>query len=199
MTISGVRADTIPITYISCASPLRGFDDVRDSTTHRPSPYNKPVLTINQSDTVIWKNCVYPGEGQTSVTIVSKEGLFKDAYLRLPDDPFPYKFNQPGNYTFYIKERQMARLTVVVNSVDGYSTSTVITTVPTPVKTPVPTISPNKTTINATINSTGNSTGYSIQFPDIKLPIRISITTIASIIVAILSIIIIYKTGKNKR
>lgn len=208
MTISGVRADTIPITYISCADPLGGFDDVDDSTTHRPPPYKKPVLTINQSDTVIWKNCVGQGPELTSFTIVSKEGLFKDAYLRLPNDLFSYTFNQPGNYTFYIKERQAARQIVAVNIVDGYSIPTVIPTtvttiVPTPIKTPVSTntISPNKTNITPVplINSTGNSTGYSIQFPDIKLPIRISMTTIASIIVVIISIIITYKTGKNKR
>lgn len=199
-------------TYISYVDDILGFYKIRDVTTPRNNfTYEKRVLIINQGDTVIWENDAQ----KTSFTIVSEQNLWDDkvGYLRV-GSKLNYKFDKPGKYTLYIKEYSSRRQTVVVNSVDGYSIPTVIpttivTTVPTPVKTPISTTSPNKTIItpvptmtsiaNIPINSTGNGTGYSIQFPDIKLPIRISITTIASIIVAILSIIITYKTGKNKR
>lgn len=201
-------------TYISYVDDILGFYKIRDVTTPTNNfTYEKRVLTINQGDTIIWENDAQ----KTSFTIVSEQNLWDDkvGYLRV-GSKLNYKFDKPGKYTVYVKEYSSIRQTVVINSVDGYSiptviSTTIVTTVPTPVKTPVSvnTISSNKTNItpvptmtsivNIPINSTENSTGYSIQFPDIKLPIRISITTIASIIVAILSIIITYKTGKNKR
>lgn len=198
-----VNADT----YISYVDDELGFYKVRDVTIPtRNFTYEKRVLTINQGDTVIWENDAQ----KTSFTVVSEQNLWDDkvGYLRV-GSKLNYKFDKTGKYTFYIKEYSSRRQTVIVNYVDSYSAptvipTTVVTTVPTPVKTSIPantimTPVPKVTsTIHVPINSTWINTGY-IQFPNVKLPIRISTTTIASIIVVIISIITTYKIGKNKR
>lgn len=189
-------------TYITYVDDVLGFYKVRDITTPTSKfVYENRVLTIDQGDTIIWEN----DATKTSFSIVSEQNLWDDkvGYLRV-GSKLNYKFDKPGKYTFYVKDHKSIRQTVIVNMIDDYSTPT--TNVPTPVNTPVPTMSYDVTptptmtsTILVPIKSAENDTEYPIQFSGIKLPIKMSLTTVVSIVVALLSIIIMYKVGRNKR
>lgn len=155
LTTTVDAGNTTSITYVSSVDPDLGFYKVTDNTAHKPAPYKNRVLTINQGDTVIWKN---DADKPVSVTIVSEQELFSDISLKLIGDVFSYVFDQPGEYTFYIKEREAVRQTIVVNATDDYPAPT--TQIPTEI-TVIPTettVIPTTTVITTSIiDSTPNS------------------------------------------
>jgi plastocyanin len=172
--------------------------------------YANHVLTINQGDTIIWQN----DAEKTTFTILSDQNLWNSqiGYLRV-GSKFNYKFDTTGIYTMYIKEYPSIRQTIIVNAIGSHPTPTVTVTgestvtstvVPTnsptnPISTTIipTTITPIPTNVSTTITpiptNVSTSTNSSIQTSNIK------ITTIASIVVAVLSIIISYRVGRNKK
>ena len=190
-------------TYITYVDDLLGFYKVRDVTMPTNKfEYENRILTINQGDTVIWEN----DADKVSFSIVSEQNLWDDkiGYLRV-GSKLNYKFDKPGKYKFYVKEHKSVQQTIIVNTVGDYSTP--VPTI-TPVNTPVPTISyddiiitpaPTMTSTIVPKKSAKNDMEYHVQFSDTELPIKISLTTVISTVVALLSIIIMYKVGRNKR
>lgn len=174
LTIADAGANTVPITYLSYVDNVYGFYRVIDITTHKSSPYDNRTLIINRGDTVTWMN----DADNAILTIISEQQLFTNKRLDIRQRS-SYTFDQIGTYTFYIKEYlNRQHLTVIVNAIEE-GTYTPITTTPMPA-TPIPTILVPTTHITTT------------PIPD-PGP---SMTQILSIIVAILSISVIYKIGK---
>lgn len=192
LIIADAENDTIPTTYITYVDSILGFYKVRDVTTpiHKFS-YENRTLNINVGDTIIWEN----DAEKTTFIIVSGQGLWNDkvGYLRV-GSKINYKFDTPGKYVFYIKEYSSRGQTVIVNgqtviptvTSTEVSTPTVTSTeviVPTPTVTSTEVIVPNNTQIPNTMSS----------------PIKLSPVAIASIIIAISSMIITFAIGRNKR
>jgi hypothetical protein len=143
---------TVHVTYVSFVDPVLGFYRVLDETTHQPSNYVDHILTINQGDTVIWKNDA--DTPNTAIAIVSEQDLFPDAILDTNTAVFPYVFDEGGKYTFHVGEHTTSTQTIMVRSVD--------TPVPTE-NTPAPTQNvplafvnsdPSDNTINNSVNDT---------------------------------------------
>jgi hypothetical protein len=107
----------VHITYMSYVDPASGFYRVLDETTHQPSQYVDRILTINQGDTVIWKNDA--DTPNTAVTIVSEQHLFPDAVLNTNTAVFPYVFDQEGKYTFHVGEHTPSVQTIMVRTVNA--------------------------------------------------------------------------------
>lgn len=154
--------NTTRVTYVSNVDPDLGFYKVTDNTAHKSAPYTNRTLIINQEDTVIWKN---DADQPKPVTIINEQGLLKDIFLKLVGDVSSYTFGQPGKYTFYIKERQTARQTIIVNAVESYSTPTVTNT-ETPISTPI------------TVDTTSNTTTLTIIPTMITTPVMTSNLTL---------------------
>lgn len=187
LTIANAGTDLTPTTYISYIDDVLGFYKVRNlEQPPRQFTYNSHTLNINQGDIIIWQN----DAEKTTFTILSEQNLWDSnvGYLRV-GSKMNYKFDNPGKYIIYMKEHTSIRQTIIVNAIGEVPDETVI---PTPVSTtyvttPIPTVvrptyipTPTVTDFNPTIN------------------FNISNTGIASIIVALLSIFITYRTGKNK-
>ena len=200
--ITSAGTDIGPTTYLSLVHDGFGFYKIRsiEMPPHQFT-YENRVLNINQGDTVIWEN-----DADTStLTVVSDQKLWDNKVGQIKvGNKINYKFDNPGTYTFYIKEASSKRQTIVVGNVNSVTTPSVtIAAYPTPspaityeiVPTVIPTIIPTPTV--TTVSHRSNLTQTPVQTyttPDIELPIKITPTTIASIIVAILSIYITYKT-----
>lgn len=130
-------ADSVHITYVSFVDPVLGFYKVLDETTHQPSNYVAHILTINQGDTIIWKNDA--DTPNTAIAIVSEQSLFPDAILNTNTAVFPYVFDQAGKYTFHVGEHTTSILIVMVRA----------TNAPVPTEnTPVPTANVPLTFLN---------------------------------------------------
>lgn len=112
MLAQGVLAENNTVYKISIDQDY-GFYRVIDMSYKENVQYDNNTLTINQGDEVIWFNDATPDE---PLTIVSEQGLWdnKSAYLRWNYQKFNYTFNDPGNYTFYIKEYPRERQNIVV-------------------------------------------------------------------------------------
>jgi plastocyanin len=177
------ETDIIPTTYISYVDDNLGFYKVRNlDIPPRTFEYNDHTLNIYQGDTIIWQN----DAERTTFTILSDQNLWDSnvGYLRV-ESKMNYKFDIPGKYSFYMKEHKSIRQTIIVNAVNENPTKTTIPTIiPTAVNTPshIPTV---------TITSSPMVTIDSINS-------NMSGTKIVSIIVALLSLFIIYRVGKNK-
>lgn len=105
--------NAIAITYRSHIDTVYGFYRVIDETTHKPSPYENRILTINIEDKVIW----YNEDTGTGITIVNKQRLWNDIYLR-KGQQFNYTFNNPGTYDIYIKEYPQIKQKIIVNDIN---------------------------------------------------------------------------------
>ncbi len=223
--VTGQTDSTNVTTYISFVDDVLGFYKVRDVTdaSHK-FEYKDHTLNINQGDTVIWQN----DAEKASFTVLSEQNLWDNTvgYLRV-GSKLNYKFDKPGKYNIYIKEYTSRRQTVIVNSVgEQLPTPTITTPVITPIQitpvitptqitpvitpirtTPVPTATINKTTPiqrNSTNGTIGKVDPIEIKFPefnmpDINLPIKKSATMMASIVVVLMSLVITYLVGRNKR
>ncbi len=194
--------NTSPTIYLTFVTDGLGFYKVRNlEMPPRFFTYNERVLNINQGDTIIWEN-----DADTStLTIVSDQNLWNNKVGQIKvGNRINYKFNDPGTYTFSIKEVPSKRQTIVVNFIDNGETiptgtyspiPTAIETysVPTVTYSPIPTHTPSPTMTYSPIST---RTPSQTQAP-IKLPIKITPTTIASMIVVIVSIYIAYMSGKR--
>lgn len=198
-------------TYISYVDDVLGFYKVRNlDIPPRKFEYNNHILNIKQGDTIIWQN----DAERTTFTILNDQNLWDNSvgYLRV-GSKVNYRFDNPGKYTFYMKEHTSIRQTVIVDPLYTVTKKDVpvMTPVITPtIATPISTIISPKETVSTNITPFRSSDIYKVtsvhdmsKIPDtkifdIKIPIKISPTTIAGIIVVILSIFITYKAGKNK-
>ena len=206
---------TVPTTYRSFVTDGLGFYKIRNvEVPPVPFTYEDRILNINQGDTILWIN----DADAATITIVSDQNLWNDKVGQIKvGATINYKFDEPGTYTFHVKGTSM-RQTIIVGDM-GYTTSTSTST---PSPTPSPEIVPSHTPIEETPSPTytnnkpfptptdnsptsidiplsyQNNTNTSLQsMIPIDIPIKITITTIASMIVAMFSIYITYKTGKK--
>lgn len=193
--ITGAEINTtniIPTTYIIYVDDGLGFYKARNiDTPPIKFEYKDHTLNINQGDTIIWQN----DAEKTTFTILSDQNLWNSqiGYLRV-GSKFNYKFDVPGKYTLYIKEYSSRRQTIIVNAVESYPAPTItITGESTGTSTFVPT---NSSATNSSMNRTSIPTNNT-DSPENKSNIKI--TTIASIVVAMMSIIITYIVGRNKK
>lgn len=195
-------------TYTVYVDDGLGFYKVRNLDTPPVKfEYANHILTVNQGDTIIWQN----DAEKTTFTILNDQNLWNSqiGYLRV-GSKFNYKFDVPGIYTLYIKEYPSRKQTIIVNTIGNSPTPTITATrEPTVTPTVVPTnspvspvsttIIPKDTTITpiptnvSNVSNVPTDTNSSMQTSNIK------ITTIASIVVALLSIIISYRVGRNKK
>lgn len=186
-------AGTTSTTYISYVDDNLGFYKVRnlDQPPHQFT-YIDHILNIDDGDTVIWQN----DADKTTFTIISNQNLWDNnvGYLRV-GSKMNYKFDKPGKYTLYVKEYPSIRQTIIVGTTDGVPETDIVIATPTVVitNTPSPTtyiITPVPTYVPTYIPGatyTLKTTASTINF-----------TTIASIIVSILSIFIIFRVRRNK-
>ncbi len=200
MTIT--NANNISTTYLSYVDDGLGFYKIRNlDTPPRQFEYNDHTLNINQGDTVIWQN----DAEKTTFTIVSDQNLWSSTVgsLRV-GSKINYKFDKPGKYVIYIKEYTSRRQTIIVNATGGVET---VAETPIPIATPVPMTDIATPTaiptppIKVHIPDTPKGDITPKQTPMLNLPtinLNISRTMVASIIVAILSIFITFRVGRNK-
>lgn len=211
MTIVNAN-NTVHTTYISYVDDGLGFYKIRNlDVPPREFIYDNRILNINQGDVIIWQN----DAEKTTFTIMSNQNLWDSnvGYLRV-GSKINYKFDKPGKYTFYIKEYSSMQQTIIVNAIDGASTdtpATIHTAIPTAIPTVVSTAIPGEYRGNSTVEITPFKP-VTINTPDIKspnihntdtlnidVPIKLSPTSIVSIMVVILSVFITYRAGKNKK
>ncbi len=211
MIVDGIIEDnSSPTTYVSFVNDGLGFYKVRNvEMPPRPFTYEDRVLKINQGDTVMWEN----DADMATITIVSEQNLWNSKIGQIKvGSRINYKFDDPGTYTFHMNDKKQ---TIIVRET-GYfvdnnltETSTPVKTLPpieiTPVKTLPPVeitpVQPIETTPVKTLQPIETSTPSNNVFIQntipIDIPIKITVTTIASMIVAMLSMYITYRTGKK--
>ncbi len=185
----GAGTDVAPNTYQSFIDSTIGFYKIRSTTTNNIPSYLNHILTINQGDIVSWVN-----DDEIRMTIISEQGLWNEAYLKRYKSQFNYTFNQSGKYIFRIKENSIFQQTIIVKPVDDYPMQTytpaaINTYSPEPTVTRYPTLVPIVTYKVDQISEPKNQ--------DNILPIKITLKTIASLIVAMIAIFITYRYGKN--
>ncbi len=101
---------------------------------YTPFKYENQTLNLNVGDTVIWFN----DADNESITIVSEEGLWADAYLKYSRSSFKFIFNKSGTYDVFMKEfPRRPHQTIVVAPVE-----TPIVTTPPPTPTATETAAP---------------------------------------------------------
>lgn len=186
-----------------------GFYKVRNlDVPPRHFTYENHVLNINNGDTVIWEN----DADVSTFTIVSEQNLWNNQIGQIKvGNKINYKFDTPGIYTFYIKEISSKRQTIVVvgstGDIPNEPTIPTQTISPTPIEnsptptenspTPTDTFPIHKAEFNQTsIDHQIDNNTFNISIP-FNIPIKITATTIASMIVTLLSIYIAFKTGKK--
>ncbi|PWB51258.1 MAG: hypothetical protein C3F06_10595 [Candidatus Methanoperedenaceae archaeon] len=167
-----VKAETGSTTYTTYMDSKFGFYKVRDITSNSIFSYDEHTLTINQGDTMIWKN---DDDRDKAISIVSDEKLWSDniGHLGRYNAEFKYTFTAPGEYTFRISQFQGQQIIIVRSSPQTF--------------TPVPT-NPVPTTYPAITQTPTSGTGL----PDI--PIKITPITMLS---ALISLIAMHITTKQ--
>jgi len=182
--------DVAPNTYISFIDSETGFYKVRSTTTNNMPSYLNHILTINQGDIVSWIN-----DDEKRITLISEQGLWNDeAYLKRYKSQFNYTFNRSGKYVFRMKENSIFHQTIIVKPVDDYPMQT-YTTPATITYTPAPTVTKYPTPVPVVTYKVDHTSEPKNQ--DNILPIKITLKTIASMIVAMIAIFITYRYGKN--
>ena len=182
--------DVAPNTYISFIDSETGFYKVRSTTTNNMPSYLNHILTINQGDIVSWIN-----DDEKRITLISEQGLWNDeAYLKRYKSQFNYTFNRSGKYVFRMKENSIFHQTIIVKPVDDYPMQT-YTTPATITYTPAPTVTKYPTPVPVVTYKVDYTSEPKNQ--DNILPIKITLKTIASMIVAMIAIFITYRYGKN--
>lgn len=195
--------------YLSFVHDGLGFYKVRNlDATPRQFTYDGRVLSINVGDTMIWEN----DADIRTFTIVSDQKLWNDQIGKIKvGQRINYKFDKPGTYTFYIKEISSKRQTIIVNGNEELPTATetpvaTIANYPTPV--PTTTYNPSYTAVRDTV-STPVSTAVPIvrytpvpvqkyDMPDVEIPLEMTPTSVASVVVAALSIYITFRRKIRK-
>lgn len=117
-----------PSVYSVYVDEWYGFKRVIE-TNYTPFKYENQTLNLKVGDTVFWVN----DADNESLTIVSQEGLWADAYLKYNRHRFNFTFTKPGTYGVYMKEfPRRPHQTIIVA---GVETPTVTTPPPTPTAT----------------------------------------------------------------
>jgi len=213
-----VEAST-PTTYRSFVTDGNGFYKIRNiEVPPVPFTYEDRILNINQGDSIVWIN----DADTATITIISDQNLWDDKIGQIKvGATINYKFTDPGTYTFHLKGSSM-RQTIIVGdmgyepTVEPTDTYTPSPTVTEDMSTPVPTSTPSITPINtqsksktstptpvATLQQIVNTTSdINNNVPNqasvpINLPIKVTATTIASVIVVLFSLYMTRKTGKK--
>lgn len=189
--------------YLTFVTDNLGFYKVRNLEMPPHSfTYENRALNINQGDTVIWEN----DNDIRTITIVSNQNLWNDKIGQIKvGNRVNYKFDNPGTYTFYVKEESSKIQKIVVSPVgNAYNGETISTPKPLQTATVIHTPTSSSTSVSTNVRSplqtvTMTSAPIVTNVSDIKLPIKISTTSVASIMVAILSVVIMLWLGKNKR
>lgn len=182
--------------YLSLVNDAFGFYKVRNlETIPRQFTYDDHVLNINIGDAIIWEN----DADISMLTVVSDQNLWNDQIGRIKvGQKINYKFDKPGTYTFHLKEA-LSKQTIVVNNI-GEVTIATVAPVPTEtykpsytvpraaMPTPTSTIAPEYTPLPVS--------PYAIQ--GVKIPIKLTPTSFASIVVGILSMYITFRRKVRK-
>jgi plastocyanin len=202
-------------TYRSFVTDGLGFYRIRNvEVPPVPFTYEDRILNINSGDTILWIN----DADAATITIVSDQNLWDDKVGQIKvGATINYKFDSPGTYTFHVKGTSMRQTIIVggmgyeptVEPTDTYTPSpTVAEDMSTPTPSPIPTGTQSKAKTSAptpittlpqivnTTNDANNNTPVQASVP-IDLPIRITATTIASVIVVMFSLYMTHKTGKK--
>ncbi len=190
VTVDAGRTDVEPNKYVSLIDDTYGFYKVRSITTNNMPSYSNHILTINQGDIVSWVN---DAEVNLRITLISEQGLWNDdVYLKTYKSQFNYTFNQPGKYVFHMKEIPIFHQTVIVKPVEDYPLQA-YTPAATITYTPAPTLTKYPKPVPVMTYKADHTSEPLYN----KLPIRITLKTIASMIVAIIAICITYRYWKN--
>jgi plastocyanin len=184
-----------PTIYLSYVDDGLGFYKIRNlDTTPRQFNYDDRILPINIGDTIVWEN----DADIDTFTIVSDQNLWNDQIGQIKvGQKINYKFDKPGRYTFYIKEASEKRQTIIVRDIEKMPTMTktptaIITKNPTPA--PVATFTPISTiTVVPNIPRSTSTQVPTYIIPDVENPVRMTPTSVASIIVATLSIYLTFR------
>lgn len=196
LLIASANTNSGTTMYLSLVNDAFGFYKIRNlENVPRQFTYENHMLNINPGDTIIWEN----DADISTLTVVSDQNLWNDQVGRIKvGQKINYKFDNPGTYTFHLKEAS-SKQTIVVGNIGEVQTAvqtptvTYATSVPTAPYTPVPKV-PNQTT---TIVTTPNHAPMpSLSIPDIKMPIRLTLTSFASVAVGILSLYITFRRKK---
>jgi plastocyanin len=182
--------------YLSLVNDAFGFYKVRNlETIPRQFTYDDHVLNINIGDTIIWEN----DADISMLTVVSDQNLWNDQIGRIKvGQKINYKFDKPGTYTFHLKEA-LSKQTIVVNNIGGVTIATVTSV---PIETYKPSYTQPRTTMpTQTSTITPEYTPlpvspYAIQ--GVKIPIKLTPTSFASVAVGILSMYITFRRKVRK-
>lgn len=204
-TVANADTSSNTTVYLSLVHNDLGFYNVRTlETIPRQIIYDNRTLNISLGDTVIWEN----DADKSTLTIVSDQNLWSDKVGRIKvGQRINYEFDNPGTYTFYIKEVSSRFQTIIVNNIGGIPVVTQtpmvnITTYPTSVSTTTYEISnvapctvvPIQTSTIVPIVS--NYTPVPIPTdttPDIEMRVRMTPKSVAGIIIVALSIYVIFR------
>lgn len=145
-------------------------------TTITNISYVNKTLNISVGDTIIWRNDATPDE---ELNIISDQKLWNNtARLRWNYQNFNYTFDEPGTYTFHVKEYpRLQQQKIIVNSKTPTLTP-IITDTPIIIQT-INKTEPNKTSITTTEIPAKKTKGFEIMM-------------------TIMIILLIYKFGKIK-
>lgn len=191
-----VSADTStsPTTYLSLVDDSFGFYKIRNiETIPRQFTYDNHVLNINVGDTVIWEN----DADITTLTVVSDQNLWDDQVGRMKvEQKINYKFDKPGTYTFHLKE-VLSKQTIIVLDM-GEASATYSTPVPTVTYKSSDTVLPTPLTVAQIVPKYTPAQASTNATPDVKIPIKLTPTSFASMAVGILSIYITFRRKARK-
>ncbi len=111
-TLTPAETARTTLNYKVYVDEYYGFRKVIETTYKKEVEYKNLTLTINTGDTVEWLN-----DNDYKITLVSDQGLWTPGELRaiLMNRGFNYTFNEPGTYTFGIKEEpRVVHQTIIV-------------------------------------------------------------------------------------
>lgn len=202
-----------PTTYRSFVTDGNGFYKIRNiEVPPVPFTYEDRILNINQGDSIVWIN----DADTATITILSDQNLWNDKIGQIKvGATINYKFTEPGTYTFHLKGSSMRQTIIVgdmgyeptVEPTDTHTPSPTVTEdMMTPTPYPTSTQSKSKTsaptpvaTLSQIVNTTSdiNNNGPFQGSVPINLPIKVTATTIASMIVVMFSLYMTRKTGKK--
>jgi plastocyanin len=198
LIITSADTNTSATMYLSLVNDGFGFYKIRNlETIPRQFTYDDHVLNINVGDTIIWEN----DADISTLTVVSDQNLWNDQVGRVKvGQKINYKFDKPGIYTFHLKEVS-SKQTIVVNNVGVVTVATITpvpaetykssyTVPPTEIPTPAPTITQSIKYTPAPVSI------YAIS--GVKIPIKLTPTSLASVIVGILSMYITFRRKVRK-
>jgi plastocyanin len=194
LIITNAETNNSATIYLSLVNDAFGFYKIRNlETIPRQFTYDDHVLNINIGDTIIWEN----DADISTLTVVSDQNLWNDQIGMIKvGQKINYKFDKAGIYTFHLKEI-LSKQTIVVNNLGITPTVEQTMAIVTPVPTEI--YKPSHTAQRTAIPTPTTPVPVSINVvPDVKIPIKLTPTSFASIAVGILSIYITFRRKVRK-